>query len=56
MLHLSCNFTMSMQTTNDIFVNPSTTRTKIAQQLVDDTRQVWGKTKLLHVKREQNPS
>ena len=45
-----------MQTTNDIFVNPSTIKTKNAGKLVDDTEQVSGKTKLLGVKREQNPS
>ena len=45
-----------MQTTNDFFVNPSAIETKIAGKLVDDTEQVSGKTKLLGVKREQNPS
>ena len=44
-----------MQTTNDIFVNPWTIKTKIAERLFDDTEQVWGKTKLLGVKRKQNP-
>ena len=44
-----------MQTTNDIFVNPSAIKTKIAGTLVDDTEQVSRKTKLLGVKREQNP-
>ena len=44
-----------MQTTNDIFVNPSAINTKIAGKLLDDTEQVSGKTKLLGVKREQNP-
>ena len=45
-----------LQTTNDIFVNPSAIKTKNAGKLVDDTEQVSGKTKLLGVKREQNPS
>ena len=40
----------------DIFVNLSTTKTKIAEQLFDNTEQVLGKIKLLGVKREQNPS
>ena len=31
-----------MQTTNDIFVNPSAIKTKIAEKLVDDTEQVSG--------------
>ena len=44
-----------MQTNNDIFVNPSVIKTKIAGKLVDDTEQISGKTKLLGVKREQNP-
>ena len=44
-----------MQTTNDIFVNPSAINTKIAGKLLDDTEQVSGKTKLLGVKHEQNP-
>ena len=44
-----------LQTTNDIFVNPSVIKTKIAGKLVDDTEQVSGKTKLLGVKREQTP-
>ena len=43
-----------MQTTNDIFVDPSAIKTKIAETLVDDTEQVSGKTKLLGVKRDQN--
>ena len=43
-----------MQTTNDISVNPSAFKTKIAGKLVD-TEQVSGNTKLLGVKREQNP-
>ena len=38
-----------MQTTNDIFVNPSVIKAKIAGTLVDDTEQVSGKTKLLGV-------
>ena len=44
-----------LQTINDIFLNPSAIKTKIAGKLVDDTEQVSGKTKLLGVKREQNP-
>ena len=44
-----------MQTTNDIFVNPSAIKTKIAGKLIDDTEQVLSKRKLLGVKREQNP-
>ena len=44
-----------MQTTNDIFVNRSAIKTKIAGKLVNDAEQVLGKTKLLGVKREQNP-
>ena len=43
-----------MQTTNDIFANPSAINTKNAEKLVDDTEQVLGKTKQLDVKREQN--
>ena len=39
----------------NIFVNPSAIETKIAGKLVDDTEQVSGETKLLGVKREQNP-
>ena len=45
-----------MQTTNDVFVNPSAIKTKIVGKVVDDAEQVLGKTKLLGVKREQNPS
>ena len=44
-----------MNATNDIFVNPSAIKTKIAGKLVDDTERVSGKTKLLGVKREQPP-
>ena len=44
-----------MQTTYDIFLNPSAIKTKIAGKLVDNTDQVSGKTKLLGVKREQKP-
>ena len=44
-----------MQTTNHIFVNLSTIKTKIAGKVVDDTKQVSGKTKVLGVKCEQNP-
>ena len=45
-----------MQTTNsDIFVNPSAIKTKIARKLVDDTKLVSGKTKLLGVKHKHNP-
>ena len=44
-----------MQTDNDIFVNPSVIKTQIAGKLVDDTEHISGKTKLLGVKREQNP-
>ena len=54
MLYLSFQLDHVMQTTNDIFVNPSVIKTKIAGTLVDDTEQVSGKTKLLGVKREQN--
>ena len=42
------------QIANDTFVKPSDIKTKIAGLLVDDTGQVWGTTKLLDVKREQN--
>ena len=55
MLHLSLQLGHVMQTTYDIFVNPSAITTKIAGKLVDDTEQVSGKTKLFGVKREQNP-
>ena len=44
-----------MQTTNDIFVNPSPIKTKIAGKLVDDTKQVSGKTKLLGVQARAKP-
>ena len=44
-----------MQTINDILANPSAIKMKIAGKLVDDTEQVSVKTKLLGVKREQNP-
>ena len=44
-----------MQANNDIFVNPSVIKTKIAGKLADDTEKNSGKTKLLGVKREQNP-
>ena len=44
-----------MQTTYDIFVNPSAIEAKIAGKLVDDTEQILDETKLLGVKREQNP-
>ena len=44
-----------MQTINDILVNPSAIKTKLAGKLVDDTEQISGKTKLLGVKHEQNP-
>ena len=44
-----------MQTTNDIFVNPSPIKKKIAGNLDDNTEQVSGSTKLLGVKRKQNP-
>ena len=44
-----------MQTNNDISVNPLVIKTKIAGKLDDDTEQISGKTKLLGVKREQNP-
>ena len=40
MLHLSLQLDHVMQTTNDIFVNPSAFETKIAGKLVDDTEQV----------------
>ena len=43
-----------MQTTNDIFVNPSAFKTKIEGELVEDRGQAWGKTKLLGNKREQS--
>ena len=45
-----------MRTTNDIFLNPSAIKMKIAGILIDNTQQVSGKTKLLGVEREQNPS
>ena len=45
-----------MQTINDIFVNTSAIKTKIAGKLVDDTEQVSGKTKQLTVKHKQTPS
>ena len=45
-----------MQTTYDIFLNSSAIKMKIAGKQVEDTEQVSGKTKLLGVKREQNPS
>ena len=44
-----------MSTTNDIFINSSAIKTKIAGKLVDDTEQVSGKSKLLGVKHEQDP-
>ena len=44
-----------MQAIYGIFLNPSAIKTKIAGKLVDNTNQVSGKTKLLGVKREQNP-
>ena len=44
-----------MQTTNDIFVNPSSIKTKIAGKLVDDIEQLLDKPKLFGVKRKQNP-
>ena len=44
-----------MQTTNDVFVNPSAIKTKIAGKPIDETEQVSGKAKLLGVKRVQNP-
>ena len=44
-----------MQPTNDIFVHSSAIKTKIAEKLVDDTKEVWGKTKLLGIKHEQTP-
>ena len=44
-----------MQTTNDIFANPSAFKMKIAGKLIDNTEQVLSKTKLLGVKRTQNP-
>ena len=42
-----------MQTTNDIFINFCANRMKSAARLVDDTKQISGKTKLLGVKRDQ---
>ena len=45
-----------MQTTNDIFVNSSAIKTKIAGKLVNDTKQVSGKTKLFGVEREKIPA
>ena len=44
-----------MQTKNNISVNPLVIKTKVAGKLVDDTEQILGKTKLLGVKRKQNP-
>ena len=44
-----------MQICTNIFVNPSAIKMKIAGKLVDNSKQVLGKTKLLSVKREQNP-
>ena len=44
-----------MQTANNIFINPSAILMKIAGKLLDDTEPVSGKTKLLGVKRAQNP-
>ena len=38
-----------MQTTNDIFVNPSAIKTKIPGKLVNDAVQFSSKTKLLGV-------
>ena len=55
MLQLSLKLDHVMQTTNDIFVNPSAIKTKYAGKLVDDTEQVSGKAKPLGVKREQTP-
>ena len=55
MLRLSLQLEHVMQTTNDIFVNPSLIKKKIAGEVVDDSEQISGKTKLLGVKREQNP-
>ena len=56
MLRLSLQVDHVMQATNDIFVNPSAIKTKIAGKLVDDTEQILDETKLLGVKREQNPN
>ena len=55
MIRLHVNALHVMQTTNDIFVNPSAIKTKITRKLVDNTEQILGKTKLLGVKRERNP-
>ena len=55
MLRLSLSLDHVVQTTNDIFVNLSAIKTKIAGKLVDDTEQILDETKLLGVKREQNP-
>ena len=54
--YLYCDLTMSCkQINNNIFVNPSAIKTKIAGKLVDDADQISSKTKLLIVKLEQNP-
>ena len=55
MIRLHVNALHVMHTTNDIFVNPSAIKTKIARKLVDNTEQILGKTKLLGVKCERNP-
>ena len=44
-----------MQTTNDVFGNPSAFKTKIVGKLVDHTEQASGNRKLLGVKRKQKP-
>ena len=44
-----------MQTTNDIFVNPSAIKTKIAEKLVDDTEQVSGKNKTVGCQTRTKP-
>ena len=44
-----------MKTTNDIFVNPSAIKTKIAGKLVDDTEQISGKTKTVGCQMRAKP-
>ena len=44
-----------MKIINDIFVNPSAIKTKLAGDLVDNIEQVLGKRKLLRVKCDQHP-
>ena len=44
-----------MQTTNDIFVNPSAIKTKIAGKLVDDTEKNFGKNKTVGCQTRAKP-